>query len=262
MRKKIHHILDIISIVIGILCILYFLYLSFVYGFFVISFSWIFLLVGSILTAYSAYELYKKQYILHFFPIWIQRCILTLLTFSILFFVSVEGYILYQGQQQDTASQSTAIVLGAQLNGRSISRLLRYRLDAAVEFANINPESYIIVSGGKGAGEEISEASAMRIYLIEHGVAQERILIEDKSTNTLENIQYSARILDQHKELKSNQEITIISNSFHLARAKLIAQRSNVAKKCYTYRAKTDLDLAPVFYVREFFGFCKDFLLL
>ena len=253
--KTFHKKLDITVAILGSLCFLYFLYLSLVYGFFSISFSWTFLVMGICLLALSYYELHNKQHILYLFPRYIQRVIISFFVVGILFFVSMEGYIIYQGQQHAVPTNSTAIVLGAQLQGKDISRLLRYRLDTAIEFAKQYPSATIIVSGGKGKGESVSEASAMKDYLLEHGVDKQRIIMEDTSRNTLENIKYSS------KKLSQSQSITIITNSFHMARAQLIASRTLPTTSSYSYSAKTDWDLIPVFYFREFFGFCKDLLL-
>ena len=68
---------------------------------------------------------------------------------------------------------------------------LARRLDAALAYLEENPKAYVVVSGGQGAGEDISEAEAMRRYLAARGIEESRILMEDKSMSTLENFLFS-----------------------------------------------------------------------
>ena len=80
----------------------------------------------------------------------------------------------------------TVIVLGCQVRGQTPSLLLSYRIRAAADYLNEHPETKVIVSGGQGSGENISEAECMRRALIARGVAEDRILLEDRSRTTLE----------------------------------------------------------------------------
>ena len=58
-----------------------------------------------------------------------------------------------------------------------------------------NPETKAVLSGGKGDGESITEAQAMCNYLVEHGIDRERLILEEKSTNTTENLKFSLGII-------------------------------------------------------------------
>lgn len=86
------------------------------------------------------------------------------------------------------------IVLGAQVKGKKITDSLKRRLDRAALYLKKYPGTRVIVSGGQGPGEEISEADAMAAYLIRSGIDRERIIREDKSTSTIENLRYSRNI--------------------------------------------------------------------
>ena len=94
------------------------------------------------------------------------------------------------------------IILGSQIRkDGSLTPLLKARVDKAIDFAkkqkeNTNKKIVFVTSGGKGEDEIISEAEAMQKYLIEKGISKENILIEDKSTNTYQNLQYSKEIID------------------------------------------------------------------
>lgn len=113
-----------------------------------------------------------------------------------------------------------AILLGARVkeNGEP-SLALRYRLEAAIEYLEKYPDVKIIVSGGQGPGEPISEAEFMFSYLVNAGIAAERIIQEAKSTSTYENLLFSKDLLPD-----DISAITIISSDFHLARAQYLAK--------------------------------------
>ena len=111
-----------------------------------------------------------------------------------------------------------AIVLGAKVKQDSLSLSLRYRLDAALAYANENPHVTLILSGGQGADEPMSEAEAMRRFLTDNGIEESRLILEDASTSTYENLLFSKKLLPSGVD-----SITIISSDFHLARAQWIA---------------------------------------
>lgn len=112
-----------------------------------------------------------------------------------------------------------AIVLGAKVKKDSLSLSLRYRLDEALAYANEHPHVTLILSGGQGSDEPMSEAEAMRQFLTENGIAEDRLILEAASTSTYENILFSKKMLPTDVDA-----ITIISSDFHLARAKKIAE--------------------------------------
>ena len=106
------------------------------------------------------------------------------------------------------------IVLGAKVNGTQPSGALAQRIDAAAEYLMSNPGTVCIASGGQGDDEGISEAECIRRYLINYGIEPERLLIEDKSTSTLTNIENSLKLLPERAE-----NIGIVTNDFHIFRA-------------------------------------------
>ena len=83
------------------------------------------------------------------------------------------------------------IVLGAHVNGTRLSKALLERARRALEYLEKNPGTKAVLSGGQGEGESISEAQAMSIYLQEHGISSDRLIMEDRSTNTKENLDFS-----------------------------------------------------------------------
>lgn len=110
-----------------------------------------------------------------------------------------------------------AVVLGAKVNGETPSLSLQRRLEAAAAYAERFPKVILVLAGGQGADEEISEAEAMKRYLLQRGIAEKRLLLEDQSTSTYENLLYAKKLLPEVTG------VTIISSDYHLARAQFLA---------------------------------------
>lgn len=206
---------------------------------------------------YACYELKSNLSILSKLPSKLNYFIKGIIIISISLFIIIEGLIIHDANNKYNQASDYIIVLGARLNGDTPSKLLRYRLDATVKYHQAFPKTMIIVSGGHGTGEQISEAKAMKNYLINKGIDENLIIEEDKSTNTNENIIYSKKIIDSLE--KNNYSVTIITNGFHCYRSKLLANKHNLI--VHTYSAKENLDTALHYYIREFFGCLKDILL-
>jgi uncharacterized SAM-binding protein YcdF (DUF218 family) len=127
-----------------------------------ISFSNIFFLVGIILLLYGALELKYKIDIWSKLPRKLRNLITGLFVIGLCIFTAVEGRIIYEGHHYDRKKPDYLMVLGAGLRGSTISTTLLYRLESAIEFNKQYPDVKIIVSGGQGEGEDITEALAMK----------------------------------------------------------------------------------------------------
>ena len=143
------------------------------------------------------------------------------------------------------------IVLGAKVNGFEPSATLSYRLDKAVEFHNENPDIMIVVTGGQGPDELYTEAQVMQNYLIEAGVNKTKIVVEDKSTTTFEN-------LSNAKELMGEGNVVgVVTNDFHIFRSSIICKRV-FEQKCEMLSAKNYAGFAGVYsLLREPFALYK-----
>lgn len=145
----------------------------------------------------------------------------------IIVFLGIVLYI-WLGQEMKRGTQPLAdgtaqyvIVLGAKVKPDGLLSLtLKSRLEETVSYLNKHPHVKVIVSGGQGTDEDRTEASAMFMYLQDKGIAAERILTEERSTSTYENLLFSKELLP-----KGTKHITIISNDFHLQRAKYFASK-------------------------------------
>ena len=143
------------------------------------------------------------------------------------------------------------IVLGAQVKGTTPSFALHWRIERAYEYLSGNPNTIAVVSGGQGNGEDISEAECMRRELIRRGIAEERILIEDKSTSTKENISFSLEIIGDKAA-----RMGVVTNNFHVWRAVRIARRTG-AENTVGVAAQYPNVLLIHYMVREFFRGCE-----
>ena len=145
--------------------------------------------------------------------------------------------IIYGKSDTVTYSEDAIIVLGAAVHGKTPSLTLKRRLDKAVEYHTQNPDAVIVVSGGQGAQEDISEAEAMKIYLIENGVKSDKIIKEENATSTYENFKFSKEILTD----KFGEEYTtaFITNEYHILRASLCAKQAGIEASTHLHSNTT-----------------------
>ncbi|WP_239256492.1 YdcF family protein [Listeria ilorinensis] len=178
--------------------------------------------------------------------------ILVVVGYFTFFFISFLISMLVYQINFPRKNQDFIIVLGSGLIGDRVPPLLASRLDRAIQFrakqiAKTGKQATIIVSGGQGPDELISEAEAMRLYLLEKGIPEEYILMEDQSTNTLENMRFSKRIMD---EIMGKYNSIFSTNNFHLFRASLYAKKAGL--KSQGIGSKTATYYMPNALIREF----------
>ena len=119
-------------------------------------------------------------------------------------------------------NEDALVVLGAGLKGDKVTLTLQKRLDEAVAYHEKNPDAYIVVTGGQGFQETVTEACAMEKYLLAKGVSEDKILKEEKATSTNENMRFSKTILEE--KIGKDFVVGVVSNSFHMYRAENIAR--------------------------------------
>ena len=150
-----------------------------------------------------------------------------LLVIGIVAFVIIEIPIVKEARTDAPDDCEYVIVLGAGLRGDVPTLSLRNRLDAALEWLEAHPDCVAVVSGGQGPGENMPEGEAMGIWLEARGIEPERIIVEDRSTSTMENLENSfALIREAGGEPDGN--CAVITSEYHLCRAKLMAESLGV----------------------------------
>ncbi len=147
------------------------------------------------------------------------------------------------------------IVLGAHVRPDGPCRSLRFRLDTAYQYLMKNPDAICIVSGGKGDNEPCTEAKAMARYLKRKGIAKDRILLEEHSRSTLENLRFSLRLLPAE-----NPSVGIVTNYYHIPRSLLMAKDLGL-KQVYPFPAPQYKRRLPLDLIREAGALCKYLLL-
>ncbi len=180
---------------------------------------------------------------------------------GVIFILVLEGIIIAY-PKMNISKSDYILVLGAGLvNGKDPSLILKARLDATLDLVNkYNNNSFIVVSGGKGSDERLSEAEAMKIYLVNRGIDEDRIIVEDKSNNTNENLKFSKEKIEKHsnKDIE-DLNIKIVTTDFHAFRSRLLAKRSGY-KNIDNYSGSTVWYFVPVTYLREAFALVKSIL--
>ena len=145
------------------------------------------------------------------------------------------------------------LILGCRLYGNTPTRALKGRVDRGLEILSSDDNIIAVVSGGQGSDEQMSEALAMKQYLIEKGdVAESRIITEDCSTSTAENLRFSLPLIKEYCNEKglSAAKIIIVSDGFHLFRTKLLAKKQGIKIAGYGAAFTPSVDF-PVQWVRE-----------
>ncbi len=149
----------------------------------------------------------------------------------------------------------TVIVLGCQVRADGPSLMLWERIDAATAYLKAHPDAACILSGGQGADEPMSEAECMRKELVARGIPAERLIKEDASTSTRENLEFSRRIIE---EKRLNPSVALVTNNFHMYRAAKIAREMGIDSTAIP--AKTMLVLFPTYALREVLGVLYTFI--
>ena len=168
------------------------------------------------------------------------------LCLGVVLFVAVEIPIIRAASGSGDREADYVIVLGAAVNGTEPSPTLVNRLETALGLLAEQPRCTVIVSGGQGRGEAISEAEAMSRWLLDHGVAEGRILLEDRSTSTWENLSNSYKLIPD----PDTAAVAVVSNEYHLYRAQLMARR--LGHSVSTVPATTARPLLMVnYFIRE-----------
>lgn len=165
------------------------------------------------LTAFWHFGMWAKL------PHGLQRALVIVIALGVILFVVAEGCIISAYRSKGEPDLDYLIVLGAQVKEKGPSAALKFRLDTAYDYLMENEDTICIVSGGQGANEPHSEAQGMYNYLVEKGIEKERIIMEDQSTDTSENIAFSSVFLDMEKD-----HVGIVTNNFHVFRSVHLAK--------------------------------------
>lgn len=151
-----------------------------------------------------------------------------------------------KGAEREAPADSTVVVLGCMVYGENPSRMLVDRCEAAYTFLKANPEAVCVAAGGQGPRENISEAEAIFRVLTDKGIEPQRIYLEDRSTDTEENLRNTAKIIEANG---LSADVAIATDAFHQYRAGIYGQRAGL--QTYAVPSSTYLFMAPGYWARE-----------
>ena len=143
------------------------------------------------------------------------------------------------------------IVLGAHVDGTRLTLALLERTRRALQYLEENPDTKAVLSGGKVDGESLSEAQAMCDYLVEHGIDRERLILEERSTSTTENLKFSLALIGL------DHSVGVVTNNFHVFLGTAIGRKC-VCKEIYPIPSKYCSWRLLIYIPREILAIIKD----
>lgn len=202
--------------------------------------------------AYTLYGIAAVLLLFRFIGKAIKAVICIMLVLGLCYFGFVEASIIDCADEPAPENAQYIIVLGAAVHGDEPSLAMTERTDAAFDYLTEHEDTVAIVSGGMGDGENLSEAQAMFNYLTEKGIAGNRIIMEDKSTSTKENLANSFEIIRSRGD-DPNDSTAVVTSEYHIYRAKMIAE--DLCVSIDAIPAKTGYITVRInYFIREAFG--------
>lgn len=268
----------------GRICLLYFIFIIIYVGP-RRSFHYIWLAAGLVMCCVS-WGLDTGRWFL--IPEVLRTGITVLAVTGIILLAAMEVKVLSKMRVTPKKTVKYVIVLGACVRGTRVTRSLAFRLKKAAAYAETHPDCMLVVSGGQGPGEDITEAEAMSGYLQKLGVDPRRILQENRSVNTRENLLFSREIICRHEKIQKAEaagaaadpseknagngqpsadccaaeeqlSVAVCSNNFHMYRAMALAKTVG-GWKVEGLAAMTDPFMWLSFTVREGAALFKELL--
>ena len=271
---------DMILLGLAIICTAYFMVIVFYAGMGTsFAFIWLFFAALCVFLVYGKWY-YRKN--MDRIPQWVPVSIVTTCIAGVVIMAALCIMVFMGAAASEERDLDYVIVLGARVKEHTVSNSLKKRLDKAIEYAEKNPETYLVLSGGKGPDEPVSEAQAMYQYLVYNGVRPSQLLLEEHSVSTVENLAYSKIIIDSHREVIRHQreernrltfqrgpkggyliaadkplDVGVLTSNFHVYRACMIAKKWGF-ENVYGISAQSDPVLFIHLCVRECASIVKD----
>ncbi len=240
-----------VFLICGLLCLLYYVGII-LYAGLRASFAWFWLLAGAaFFLAGAVCRVPALQTAFGRMPAAVKTAGGILLALGLAVFLFLEGCIISTMTEDLKEPVEYLIVLGAQVKGTRVSKALSQRLAKAEIYLKEHENTLVIVSGGQGQGEDIPEAEAMKTWLTDRGIEAERILMEDRSVNTSQNVRFSRELMEDPAAA-----VGIVSNDFHVFRAVHIAKAQGL--NAVPIPAPSSPGMYPHYMLREAFAIVKD----
>ena len=191
----------------------------------------------------------------------LTKILVSVLLILAVFFIAVEIRIVGYGIREAEKDADYLIVLGSQMKADGPSMDYRARLDSAYEYLRDNPDTKVITTGARGDFEPVSEAEGGAAYLMQKGIASDRISMEENRYDTLQNLSNAYDLIVKDGKDPKETKTVIVSALYHLYRASYIAEKigyGNVSCK----GGHGLMILLPHYYTREFFALIKEWIVL
>ena len=190
-----------------------------------------------------------------------RRVFQAALTLVLVPLLCIESYVINVGRSDPSALPADAVVvLGAGVNGTQPSLSLYTRLTAALDYLEENPDVPVVLTGGLGYGEEITEARCMYDWLTARGVDPARLIMEEQAGNTAENFAFSKELLEEQGIDPAENLVAVVTNDFHIARSRLIAARQGYGHAFGVPAKLPWRHLEVNYYLRESFAMVKTWI--
>lgn len=190
------------------------------------------------------------------------KALFALILVGVLSFGGLFAAVMYGSYNHITGDPQVMVILGCRvMPGGEPSMLLQDRLETALDYLEEDPDILVVVSGGQGSNEPVSEAACMAGWLEERGIAEERIFQEDQSSNTKENLIFSKDLLAREGIDVGETDVLVVSNGFHLTRARMLAERFGYGEVSTLAAPSSHIPSRIQMYIREPLALVKSFLL-
>ena len=152
------------------------------------------------------------------------KALIALILVGVLVFGALLGAVLHGSYDHVEGEPKIMVILGCQVKPWGPSILLQDRIDKAADYLQDHPDVIVVASGGQGPDEHMTEAQAIYDALVEQGIDESRILREDQSHNTVQNLHYSMELLEKNG-YDIEDDMIVVSNGFHLTRVRMLWER-------------------------------------
>lgn len=214
--------------------------------------SMVLLIVGMLIIIAAYMERYKDKLPFHYLH-YIKNAIWFILILGLLLFIYCSFLIAFgKNEQKEPIEDQTVVVLGCQIYDDRPSLMLEARLNIALEILENNPKTECVVCGGMGKDEQYTEAEVMKKYLVNQGIMEDRIYLEDQSVNTIQNIEYAKQVINANH---LSREVIIVTSDYHSYRSVGYAKKNGL--EATSKSANTRLFLLPSSWMREVFSVLK-----
>ena len=227
----------------------------------IFSFTHIWLALGAYLIFVGIYRIKTHHSFLSIWKRWLKIAFISLASVAAVISIINLIFILTPEVLGIDDKAEHVILLGGGIDkDGNLPKSVITRIEKAAEYLNANPESICVVTGGKLDWLPLAEAPELKNQLVKRGVAPERILVEDKALDTIQNFQYSCKMLAEYKGVSIEEILetptAVVTSRFHLRRAEWLAHRMGFTN-IKGIPANCPAIYVPHDYVREICAYVK-----